>query len=120
MEEPTEKQDLAANLTQYAKIQYDVLRLKIIRQTATAGSGITASLIIITIVGLGFVILSFGLALFISSRLGSNYQGFLLTGCLYFLIAILLYVFRKPVIINPVRNNLIASLLEDMDKTKTS
>lgn len=93
---------LNADLTKFVEIKLEIYELKLKEQLA----GIIATMVLLMIImSFGFLVLFFvsiALGNYINKLLDSSFLGFLLIGGVNLLICILLVVFRKKIITNPI------------------
>ncbi|MBR9921220.1 MAG: phage holin family protein [Bacteroidetes bacterium] len=97
---------------QYVSNQQKLLKLEIAERSARMMSGMVLglSLALIGLMSLGFV--SVALAFWLTQITGSAITGFLIVGGFYLVLAIVLYVFRKPIIVNPVLSRVIQNFFD--------
>lgn len=90
----------------YAQATLELHKLKLTARFADAVSSLTAYVTIGAFFILVFLLLNVGTALWIGDLLGKTYYGFFMVAGFDSLIAILILVFRKKWIINPLRNSI--------------
>ena len=113
MEENSPIEDLNENLKAYLSTRYDLAVLKTTDKVSAIGSLTSLAIILGVFITLSLLFLSISLGFFLSDWLGSYPLGFLtLSGC-YFLLFLTVLIFRKSLIVNPVRNHLIRSILSE-------
>lgn len=95
----------------YTCTSVELYKLKAIDKSADVISVLIARLAIIAFIGLFFLILNIGVALWIGEILGKSYYGFFIVSAAYALIGILLYVFSNAWIKVPLRNSIITQAL---------
>jgi hypothetical protein len=101
------------HVTEYLDVQVQMVKLKAVDKASGLASD-TISVVVIGLVALMAVsLLTIATAFYFSHRLGSHTKGFLLVGGIYLVVCALLFLFRKPLIANGIRNRMIASLLSD-------
>lgn len=96
----------------YSRTSLELLRLKAIDLTATIVSTLVSSLAITLTVALSLFILNIGIALWIGRVLGELYYGFLIVGGFYLLLALILYIFRKPLIVNRMSDSIVREMMK--------
>jgi hypothetical protein len=69
-------------------------------------------LVVIIIMTLFFLILNIGIALWIGQALGTSYYGFFIVSCFYAILGIVLNIFGKKWIKEPIRNSIIIQALK--------
>jgi hypothetical protein len=113
MEENSPIEDLNENLKAYLSTRYDLAVLKTTDKVSAIGSMTSLAVILGVLITLSLLFLSISLGFFLADWLESYPLGFLtLSGC-YFLLFLTVLIFRKSLIINPVRNRLIRSILSE-------
>lgn len=100
-------ENLFGKTTQYAKSSSDLLKLKMIAQSANVVSTLTARLTIIVIFTLCFLIVNIGLALWIGELLGKSFYGFFAVAGFYLLPGLLLLKYSNRWIKKPFQNFII-------------
>ena len=99
----------------YSKTTLELLKLKAIDKSADVASSLVSRLTILLVVALFIVIVNIGVALWIGELLGKTYYGFFVIGGFYALIAVLLHVFRHPLLKAPVSDTIIMQMLKKKD-----
>jgi hypothetical protein len=97
---------------QYGKTTIELLKLKTLDKSANVASDLVSWLIVVIFAVLFFLILNIGVALWLGELLGKSYYGFFAVSGFYALLAIVFYLFRKPLIKNPVNDSIITQVLE--------
>lgn len=100
-------ENLFGKTTQYAKSSSELIKLKIIAQSANVVSTLTARLTIIVIFTLCFLIVNIGLALWIGEILGESFYGFFAVAGFYLLPGLLLLKYSDRWIKKPLQNFII-------------
>lgn len=113
MEENSPIEDLNENLKAYLSTRYDLAVLKTTDKVTAIGSMTSLAVILGVFITLFVLFLSVSLGFFLSDWFGSYSLGFLTLSGFYFLLFLTVLIFRKSLIINPVRNRLIRSILEE-------
>ncbi len=107
----THIQVLLSKSETFARTGVELIKLKAISKSADLLSTIAVKVVIGTVLLLGFLFMSAGLALWIGSATGEYWLGFLSVGGLYLLCGFVLFVFRHRWIRVVVRDRFIASAL---------
>jgi hypothetical protein len=101
------------NLKAYLSTRYDLAVLKTTEKVSVLGSK-SGLVIILGVFALLFVLFgSVAAGFLLSDWLGSYAKGFLVVAGSYFVVFIVVVLFRKALILNPIRNRIIRSILED-------
>jgi hypothetical protein len=96
----------------YSKTTIELLKLKAIDKSADVVSSFVSRFVILVVEVMSILIISIGMAFWIGSLAGKIYFGFFIIGGIYALVAILLHLFRHPLIKLPVNNSIIHQLLK--------
>jgi hypothetical protein len=92
----------------YSKTSIELLKLKTIVRSSDVTSSLMARLIIFMVAALSVVIINIGVAFWLSDVLGkNNWYGFFIVGIFQAFIALLLYIFRRQLIEDPLQNAII-------------
>jgi hypothetical protein len=105
-------EDLLSKTTDYLEARVELLELKAIGKTASLVSSFASRLVIGIVFSLVLIFLHLGIALWLGTIWGSLYLGFFAVAAFYFLVAILLYLFKKALFQKPVSNAIIKKLLQ--------
>jgi len=95
----------------YSQTTLELLKLKAIDKSAAVVSTLTSQLIIAIVVSMFVLCINIAIALWIGEMLGKSYMGFMVVAGGYFVLAILIYVFRKKWVKKPVNNSIIKQML---------
>jgi hypothetical protein len=98
---------------QYSKTSFELLKLHTIEKTAVVISSMTILISIAFIFGMFLIFATIGISLYIGNILENNALGFVLVSGFYFILGIMVYVFRKCLIKIPVENLIISKLLKE-------
>jgi len=110
MSEP-KPEDFFSNTKEYIVLNYEILKLRITEKISVLSGSVISGLLIVLTGLISFLFLSLCAGFYFSSLLGSNTKGFLIVGCSYFLIFLLLFFFGKTLVRNPIRDKIIKELL---------
>ena len=113
MEQNTPIEDLNENLKAYLSTRYDLAVLKTTDKVSAIGSMTSLAVILGVFITLFVLFLSVSLGFFLADWFGSYALGFLALSGFYFLLFLTVLIFRKSLILEPVRNRLIRSILDD-------
>jgi len=94
----------------YGRTTIELFKLNAIDKSANIFSSLAAQLTIIIIATLFILIVSIGVAFWIGDLLGKTYYGFFVVAGVYALVGLLLYIFRRQWIKEPVNNSIISHL----------
>ncbi len=111
----SEYQQLLTEAKEYTQLRYKLLKLEFLEKGSQI-LGLIVFVIVLTVLVLGATVY-FSLAAIYALKhvLGGLTLGFCLFGGLYIIIAVVLYLLRKPLIINPLITQLSAILYEEDD-----
>jgi hypothetical protein len=105
--------ELVKNLKEYADIQYQLAVLKAGNIISSVTAKILAAFIIAFIFLLFVIIISVTAGFYLSTLMGSLTKGFLLLAGIYFVVGLVLLIFRNKLIVGPIRNILIKHIYAD-------
>jgi hypothetical protein len=105
-------EDLLSKTTDYLEARVELLELKAIGKTASIVSSFASGLVIGIVLSLVLIFLHLGIALWLGSIWGSFYLGFFAVAAFYFLVAILLYRYKKILFQQRVTNAIIQKLIQ--------
>ncbi len=97
---------------QYTKDQIQLLKLELAERTAKLISTMATSLVIFFILMTAILFMTLSLAFLIGSRLDSNAAGFAIVAGIYVVAGILINIFKKPVLTNPILSVVIRQLFD--------
>ncbi|MBC7438454.1 MAG: hypothetical protein H7250_00510 [Flavobacterium sp.] len=80
---------------QYARTTLALYKLKVIDKATDIFASLFTRIVIFIFLTIFFILMTLGLALYLGDLLGKNYYGFFAVGGFYFLISLVLYLFRK-------------------------
>lgn len=116
----SEYQRLLNETKEYAKLRYDMLRLELLEKTTKIVSTIIVA-IISTVLGLtALVYFSFAIIFYIDDFIGGPEWGFCIFGCLFVLLVLIVGVFHKQLILNPLIKHLSGVLFTPDEKDDES
>lgn len=88
--------NLKENLSKYLKLRVDVLKLDSLEKASGVLGYFSFLALVILFLTLGVFYLSFGLAVWMETIFENRYIGMWITGGLFFLVAFLFIILRKP------------------------
>lgn len=103
-----EIESLFDRMTQYIKLNAELLKLKLLDVSASIASVAALSVLIIAFGAIILVFVNVGLALLISEKMGNSSAGFFIVGAGYCLILLLVLLFKKQIKL-AVRNVIITT-----------
>jgi hypothetical protein len=112
MEEQTKIEQLSDQLKSYIDTRYDLILLNTSDKVSIIGSQLIAYLFIGLSSLLFIVLLSIALSLYMSSLYGSTFIGFFIVAAGYFVLALILVLFKKQ-LTAPFRNKIIREVLSE-------
>lgn len=117
MEEQTELIDeLIEKGHQYGQTTLKLMKLKTLDKTSDVLSNIVSWLPVFIMALLFFIILNIGLAIWLGEIFGKIYFGFFAVAGFYALITLVCWMFRKPLLKNPIDNSIINQVLNEEDE----
>jgi hypothetical protein len=106
-------EQLFESANQYGKLSTDLWKLKAVDKAAELLASTTKVLLLLFLFVISLLFCAIGLALFLGIVFSSWPLGFLITGLVFALIGLLMYLMRNHWIKWPVRNALIYTLLKN-------
>jgi hypothetical protein len=113
MQEVKEKIDqLKGHVKDYVETNIDIAKLTAVDKVSQV-AGNSALYVGLLFLGFFFImLLSIGVALLISKLIGAAYTGFLIVAGFYLLTAVVLFIFRERIILNPIANAMVAKMFK--------
>lgn len=105
-------ESITQDVKEISQIELELLKVKIVKLISLKYSEILSALIIHIISGIAFFLLTITLALYLGDVLGKMYLGFAAITFLYFVIIVLLVLFKKYLLKRPIRNAFIKNIFE--------
>lgn len=102
---------LSNSLKKYLLLNYEIIKLEVIRKTSEIGSSLFSSMMLGIALFLFAFTLSIGVGFYLSALLGDTFSGFGIIAGFYLLISIILLIGRKKLIEKPFRNLIIRKIL---------
>ncbi|MCO6476633.1 MAG: phage holin family protein [Phaeodactylibacter sp.] len=96
----------------YVEQQIEYAKLDIAERLSISISSAITAIVVIQLIFFVLGFLSFALGVYLSQRLGSYVQGFLIVGGIYLAITITIILLRRPLITNPVVSRIIKIFFE--------
>jgi hypothetical protein len=97
----------------YSKTSFELLQLNTIDKTSDVISSLSVVISISIIVAMFTLFINIGISLFIGKLLNDYAMGFFLVSGFYFIVAIIVFIFRKTLIKIPIDNLIVSKLLKD-------
>ena len=104
------------NFEKYVNVRIKLMLFSFADRMANASANLTAIIIFVAVFSLMFLFLSLALGFYIGEKYDSFGIGFFAVGTLYFVILIVLFILKKALIINPIRNKILLSFLNPKPK----
>lgn len=99
------------NAGDYLETRLDLLKLQAISKSSDVTSSVVSRMIILLMVSFAVFILNMGLALWVGELLGKVYLGFFVVAGFYMLVGLLLHLFRRTWLKEPVSSLIIKKML---------
>ncbi len=111
MEEKTNiLEPLYEKVEEYSKTTFELIKLKAISKTAQVSANIISRTISILLFSMFFLLISFGISLWLGELLGKPYYGFLALGGFYALIGVVLYFFLHKTLKKSIANSIVSQI----------
>ncbi|HEX4956610.1 MAG TPA: hypothetical protein VFV46_00415 [Lacibacter sp.] len=112
----TKAEQLATHIKEYANNRIDQLKLSSAEKTAQIMSYLIAVLVVVLLVVFFMLFGAIALSIYMGEIFGAMYWGFLFTGGLLLLFALLTWVFRKTILQFPIMNSIIQQLFTENEE----
>lgn len=109
--DPGTLESLYEDAGNYVDTKIELLKLKMVDKTTKFTSSLIAMVCIIIAITFALIIFSIGLCLWIGVLVGKAYLGFFIVAAIYGLLALLLQLFKKAWIKEPLSASLIKKML---------
>ncbi len=106
-------EDLTSNVKDYVNTQYQLAILKAGNIVSTIGARIVGTFILVAIFSFFVIFISTSAGFYLSKVTGSREMGFLIVALFYLVVGLVLLIFRKKLVIGPIRNNFIKQIFKD-------
>jgi hypothetical protein len=110
--------DLANSIRRYLEIRLSIAKLEVMEKTARIISLLIAAVFILTLFMLFLLFASFGAAFWIGELLQDNTLGHLSVAGFYFLLGIILLIFRRKLFVGMVINHLSEIFFEEKNNDR--
>lgn len=97
----------------YTKTSFELLQLNTIDKTSDVISSLAVVTSMVIIVAIFILFINIGISLLIGKLLNDYAMGFFLISGFYFIVALIVFVFRKTLIKIPIDNLIVSKLLKD-------
>ncbi|MFN8290636.1 MAG: phage holin family protein [Chitinophagaceae bacterium] len=105
-------ESLVTKAAELAETKLDIWKLKVSGKVSSAVSSLIGLIALVSLAAVSGILLSIGAAILIGQQTGNAAYGFLIMAGFYILCGLLLFIFRKAWIKDPVRHLLLNKLLE--------
>lgn len=107
MEEKTTTNELYQKAENYAKSSLKLVCLQTVKKSSELFAALGFGFILVVVVCFFFVLINFGVSLWVGQKLNDLALGFCLVASFYFVLAILLLVFKKTIMNKYFKNRII-------------
>src|SRR3954467_5026845 len=98
---------MISQMKEYLQIRYEIEKLRLVEKISGSGATVVSGTVIAIVMCIALVFLSLAFAWYLSSCLKSVILGFTVVGCIYLVIAVLLFLFHKKIMSNRFRDKII-------------
>ena len=102
---------------QYSKTSLELLKLQTVEKTSEVISSLAVVISISIIVGMFSLFVNIGISFFIGNLLKNNALGFFIVSGFYFILGIIVFIFRKSLIKIPIDNLIVSKLLREKNSS---
>ena len=111
MQEPGNIEKLTESISNLINIRFELLKLEATERSSDIGSNLVSQLII-GLLGFSMVFfLSLFAGFWFSARMNDSYSGFAIVSGFYFLLLLICILFRKKIIVEPLREKIIEKIV---------
>lgn len=110
--ENTKVEELFYKLKDYGENTITLLKLKAINKVLKFSSTVIVSVFSLVLLFLILICISIGLSLLIGQWLGHVYWGFFIMALVYIIIWLILFLSKKKILDEPIKNKLIKELID--------
>ncbi len=103
--------NIPQSIRDYVQSEKELLRMKMVKAASAAAGNLLAAIFIIIFLNIFFAIVGVTLGLWWGYLLENYIQGFALSALLFLVLLILIVVFRKPLLINPIINAAVGGMI---------
>ena len=103
---------LFEKIEEYGKTNYELIKFKLLRATAIIVPSLISKLIVVLVFFFFTLILSIGIAYFLSELLGNLYIGFFIVAIFYLVIGIIFHFYLYKWIKKPIGDSIVKQLLK--------
>jgi hypothetical protein len=111
MQEQGKLETLIEELKKYLTTTLEINKLEAVERSSTVTATMMSGLLIGIVVVLLILFISLWAGFYISAKLGDTYSGFTLVAGFYLLLTVVLFLGRKKLIENPIRDKIIRTVL---------
>lgn len=104
---------LVEKIEEYAKTSVELYKLKAIDKGTDVFTSFISRVVIISIIALFFLLITIGLSLYLGDVLGKTYYGFFAVAGIYIGIGIILLIFRKSWLENPLNDYIVRQIFKE-------
>ncbi|MCX6314794.1 MAG: phage holin family protein [Sphingobacteriales bacterium] len=105
--DPNQFEQLYQDIRDYVNTRQELLKLQVTEKSTRFTAHLISFLIIIPFFFLAFLFISFALAHLFAEWWGHEYAGYLTVTLLYLIIGMILLIFRKRLLVKPLKNGMI-------------
>ena len=98
---------LTENLKGFVNLSFELNKLEAVERSSTVGAGLISGLLVGFVLIFFLFFVSMGIGFYLSEKLGNTYVGFAITSGFYLILGICLFLTRKKLIENPLRDKMI-------------
>ncbi|MFT3793280.1 hypothetical protein [Flavobacterium sp.] len=104
---------LVDKIEEYAKTSVELYKLKAIDKGTDVFTSFISRVVIISIIALFFLLITIGLSLYLGDVLGKTYYGFFAVAGIYISIGIILLIFRRSWLENPLNDYIVRQIFKE-------
>jgi protein-S-isoprenylcysteine O-methyltransferase Ste14 len=109
-------EELAQHVKEYANNRIDQLKLSSAEKTAKLLSNLIAVFVVVALIVFFILFVAVALSLLMGEVFGATYLGFLFTGGILLLFAVIIWVFKSTILQLPIMNSIIGQLFTETEE----
>ncbi len=110
-------EQIVNEIKEYINLRTELLKLEITERSSVIGASIFSVLIVVVLILFFLFLGSIGLSIYLSEFVGNSYAGFLIVAGGYLLLGLILFLGRKKLIEEPLRDKIIRKLTRKENDT---
>jgi hypothetical protein len=115
MADESKIEELTSNLKEYARIQYEIVQLKVIESLSSVGSVVVSHVFTAIILLCVLFSATLGAGFYLATLFEDYHTGFFIISLVYLLALIVFLFIKRKAVFEPVKDRIIRALMKDYD-----